>query len=1015
MTDPIPAHTGELIASRYRLKRHVGAGAHGEVWEADDEVAKRPVAVKLLRSSRADWLARGQREATALRRRFPGVVALLDDGLDDGRAFVVMEYIDGLPFPGRPIPCSWADIADLVMKLVETLSFIHLAFFIHRDLKPANVLITRDGDLKILDFGLVRVATDDSDGPLTNDEETDLMGTPAYAAPEQVRGETTEQSDLYALGVMLYQALSGRLPHEGALYQILAAKFRHRAKPLADVAPEVPPAVARVIDALLEAEPKRRPASAAEVLCLLRGQAPEEQPFPWLGPNTPITALVNAARARRSIDVVGPSGSGRTRCLLAMAQVLELNDRRELVFLPPGERAFSSLAPVVGALAEQAEAGLAEVAALVDERVRAALASGLVIVVDDVEWIDRASARSIERCRDAGTVVRALRSDSVAEPSQDRVALEPIREEDLRSLFQGPDRLLHLREDAARLLHRRTGGAPARVVAEVDTWLRLGKVRWSRNLLVVSREMLDQPDLALVSAETGEGDLHGLPEPLADTLVWSALAWPHASADLLARMMGDARYRVEADIDELLSRGLLRQSDGGSVAPRFPVAVRVRWPEERLRAAHLAVARALPAGAAGRLEHLLFTADSSEEVRLEIGAEAAALAEKLIDEGRPAKAVSNIESGIRSLRRLVGAAQALRLRLYELWVEAAIEEKTPHALDKVIFALCREPRWPAIEQLEALARAAHAQDWTERPLSLASSIEPFASARLSRVHNAVRVSAARRVADDRVEEALLAEIEASADSADPRLRDWLDTWWGRLRYRQSRFREAADLHIRVAERTALPLLRIYSMTTAAWSLLEDFALKEAGRFAAAAREHAARQRHVYHETTASWMERTIAYRAERAGEADQELLEATPFVGARQVEGIVFFNEAAVAFRARDPEAPRIARHAYNVLSAFGEPMSAMLMRCLMFVLGEAPLGEEVAAFCKLAREPLLAGIGLQALGLMAMAGCLPAGAVDDALIEHLLAPIPEQFRGVRMDILSADESVRAIRTADNR
>ncbi|MEZ4299014.1 MAG: serine/threonine-protein kinase [Polyangiaceae bacterium] len=205
------------LADRYRLLRVLGRGGHGEVWEAEDRLTSTLVAVKLLRSSGVEP-ARVRREVSALRLlRIPGVVQMLDEGVDGDTAFVVMERVQGDPFPGHERR-AWADLAPAATSLLETLSRVHQIGVVHRDLKPQNVLVDPQGRATILDFGLSLGA---SLGQALS-EEGSVAGTPDYLSPEQLLGtQVTPATDLYSLGVMLFEALSGRLPHEAGDLQAL--------------------------------------------------------------------------------------------------------------------------------------------------------------------------------------------------------------------------------------------------------------------------------------------------------------------------------------------------------------------------------------------------------------------------------------------------------------------------------------------------------------------------------------------------------------------------------------------------------------------------------------------------------------------------------------------------------------------------------------------------------------------------------------------------------------------------
>jgi hypothetical protein len=204
-------HTGQIVGGRYRLEEPLGSGGHGEVWRAADlNVHERPVAVKRTRyDSDAEGADRVRREARYLARiNHPHVVAVHDVVDDGGDAWVVMEYVAGLPLSrsGR-VPVERA--ARYGAQLAGGLEAVHAHRILHRDIKPANVLVTDDGFAKIADFGISRPVHDDETVTATGA----LTGTPGYLAPEVAKGgRFTEAADVWSLGATLYYLLEGTTP-----------------------------------------------------------------------------------------------------------------------------------------------------------------------------------------------------------------------------------------------------------------------------------------------------------------------------------------------------------------------------------------------------------------------------------------------------------------------------------------------------------------------------------------------------------------------------------------------------------------------------------------------------------------------------------------------------------------------------------------------------------------------------------------------------------------------------------
>jgi tRNA A-37 threonylcarbamoyl transferase component Bud32 len=264
---------------RYRLTSRIATGGMGEVWRAEDTVLEREVAAKVLKQEYADdptFRARFEAEArNAAALHHPNVASVFDFGeLDDGdgsgsrRPFLVMELIPGQPLAallrgGEPMPPEQA--ADVVAQAADAIAAAHALGIVHRDVKPANLLVTPDGTVKITDFGIARAA----DGAAIT-QTGQIVGTPHYISPEQAEGRpATEASDIYALGVVLYECLAGRRPFaRDTPIQVALAHVRDEVPPLDD---SVPASLRAIVDKTLAKAPERRFASAADLAVALRG------------------------------------------------------------------------------------------------------------------------------------------------------------------------------------------------------------------------------------------------------------------------------------------------------------------------------------------------------------------------------------------------------------------------------------------------------------------------------------------------------------------------------------------------------------------------------------------------------------------------------------------------------------------------------------------------------------------------------------------------------------------------
>ena len=254
------AQPGSVLDQRYRLDRKIGSGGMADVWLADDTELDRKVAVKILHDRFAqdkEFVERFQREAQAAAGlQHPNVVGIFDRGGFDGTYFIAMEYVDGPSLKqlvkGGMDPMQAIDYTRQILKAAR---FAHRKGIVHRDLKPQNVLIDDEGRARVADFGIAR-AGENSDITATGS----VMGTAQYISPEQAQGkETTPRSDIYSIGVILYEELTGRVPFEGdnavavALKQVSEAPRRPSA-----INPNVPPALDAVVMRALAKDPDAR-------------------------------------------------------------------------------------------------------------------------------------------------------------------------------------------------------------------------------------------------------------------------------------------------------------------------------------------------------------------------------------------------------------------------------------------------------------------------------------------------------------------------------------------------------------------------------------------------------------------------------------------------------------------------------------------------------------------------------------------------------------------------------------
>ena len=280
-----------------RLVRRLGAGAIGVVYQAEQISIGRQVAIKMLSSKAAGdpkVVQRFQRESKlCAQMQHPNVVSVYDCGFERGVHYLVMEYVEGQTLAGMldeadRIP--WAKSARLILQVARGLEHAHGMGIIHRDIKPANILVANDGTAKLADLGLAKQLEDEGgmgESPLGLTMQGVALGSPAYMPPEQIRSakDVTPVSDLYALGASFYQLVTGALPFDGkSAPEVMTKVLREEAKPVAEIAPEVPPAIAGFISRTLAKDPAHRPQSASAFIVELEdafnnpNQAPPERP-----------------------------------------------------------------------------------------------------------------------------------------------------------------------------------------------------------------------------------------------------------------------------------------------------------------------------------------------------------------------------------------------------------------------------------------------------------------------------------------------------------------------------------------------------------------------------------------------------------------------------------------------------------------------------------------------------------------------------------------------------------------
>ena len=289
---------GELIADRYELEELVGSGGMSSVYRAHDRLLERSVALKILHEQYgrdADYVERFRREARAVAQlTHPNIVTVIDRGEQDGRQFIVFEYVDGLNLKELvdeegPLPAR--DAIELALQVARGLAFAHDQGLVHRDVKPQNVLIDGDGRAKVTDFGIARSL--DVDGMTITGT---IMGTSNYIAPEQARGQPVdEQTDVYSLGCVLYELLTGEVPYDGDNFVTVAMRHVNDPVPsVREVRQDVPPRLDWVVQRAMAKDHEERFRSMSELAAEL------EACYAELDGNEGATMIARAPAAARA-------------------------------------------------------------------------------------------------------------------------------------------------------------------------------------------------------------------------------------------------------------------------------------------------------------------------------------------------------------------------------------------------------------------------------------------------------------------------------------------------------------------------------------------------------------------------------------------------------------------------------------------------------------------------------------------------------------------------------------------
>ena len=265
-----------VLDGRYALEMPIGSGGMADVYRAKDQLLERTVAVKILHrqyENDTEFIARFQREAKAAARiTHPNIVNVYDVGVAEGRHYIVMEYVPGRTLKERikeeaalPVP----EALRIAGQIASALAQAHAAGLVHCDIKPHNILVMPDGTVKVADFGIARAVTEST---MTYNDS--VMGSVHYFSPEQASGTTiTPKSDVYSLGIVLYEMLTGHVPFDGNTAVSIARRhLDEEPQPLHSILPGIPPVVDALVMRMMAKDPAQRPDSAQLVRDIRRAE-----------------------------------------------------------------------------------------------------------------------------------------------------------------------------------------------------------------------------------------------------------------------------------------------------------------------------------------------------------------------------------------------------------------------------------------------------------------------------------------------------------------------------------------------------------------------------------------------------------------------------------------------------------------------------------------------------------------------------------------------------------------------
>ena len=564
--------------------------------------------------------------------------------------------------------------------------------------------------------------------------------------------------------------------------------------------------------------------------------------------------------------------------------------------------------------------------------------------------------------------------------------------EALRELFHGPDRVLHLREDAAEELHERTGGLPGRVAAELNGWVGARLCAWEEGRLRIRRAELDQLRGGLLVGPAGGwsyAEPAGLDESSAELLGWIVLGAGALDASSLAVASVGQPWEISVLLDDLLSRGFVRQRrDGRLDALVAPPQLQALGEEEVLRR-HRAIANALPRGTEARLRQWMLVGEAEA-----VAGEALEVARGLREVGSVSVAFGLLLSAIPMVRARV--ERALETRLLEELTLTALETRQPEHRSLARGTIAASGGG-GVEPLAALLDAySTSMDKNIRGAAAkAEGLAPFSQPDIEAARLGLVVRAANEFEPARAEK-ILAGL---AEHTEPVLRARHRAWLGLLRYEQERFAEAAELHAEAGRLDPRPARRLVALLNEGSARLDAGQLGEARTVLEALACEGARQRHVASELWAFGLLRSVAYRSGVDTPPDEEWIAMSRELGEVRRHAHACLVEAAGAWRLGMTERARaLALESAEAFERAGQPGFAVLPMALACRCGAPFIGEVRTRV----RGTRLSRVTMQSLVLARLVGDITFH--ETMMISKSRAAEFSDFPDGRMDVLSRDE-----------